>query len=366
MENNESDVAAIGKNDSVVIVNGELRKSNAIKVERCPWGCWDLEVRSVEKSIGKNILDAAALGEDDRPRYRVRTWSLIEIMNKFQPEDLAVLSSFMQALITMDSVSNELLTVVTGRPRIAAIADVGPSRLIIQHLRPICSSLGLTASAATVKKIERLCGEAEPHSDALMDLMRELQGRLRDELEAITFFSLTDRDANYYDKPRDGWLNIIARFPDIVLDVEEASKCLAFARYPAAVFHSVQIVERGLIEVGKFIGVADPLSGWTAVAKRLKQIVETKHDDRAAFEQANYPFIEQLQGTVEALKNAWRNKISHAHGKLTVMTADFSAEVAEDILYASRTFMRRLADGLPRPTPSSAFPPLPGPPSEEP
>jgi hypothetical protein len=51
---------------------------------------------------------------------------------------------------------------------------------------------------------------------------------------------------------------------------------------------------------------------------------------------------------VEALKNAWRNKISHAHGKLIVMTGEeFHPDVAEEILTATRAFMRRLAEGLP-------------------
>ena len=89
--------------------------------------------------------------------------------------------------------------------------------------------------------------------------------------------------------------------------------------YPAAVFHSIQIVEAGLIELGKFISVEDPKSGWTAVANKLKKIVSSKHEDRTKFERQNFEFIEQVKGTVEALKNAWRNKISHAEGKLLLM-----------------------------------------------
>jgi hypothetical protein len=103
--------------------------------------------------------------------------------------------------------------------------------------------------------------------------------------------------------------------------------------------------------LGTFIGVTDPHSGWTAVANRLQQIISTKHPARTDFERDNFPFIEQVQGTTEALKNAWRNKVSHAHGKLAVLTADFSSEVAEEILYATRAFMRRLADGLPQASP---------------
>jgi hypothetical protein len=93
--------------------------------------------------------------------------------------------------------------------------------------------------------------------------------------------------------------------------------------------------------------VQDPKSGWTAVSNELSKIVKKKYADLTQFEQQNFAFLEQIQGTVEALKNAWRNKIGHVQGRLTLMGKDFTPEIAEEILFASRAFMRRLADGLP-------------------
>ena len=178
-------------------------------------------------------------------------------------------------------------------------------------------------------------------------------------MAAANFMSLTSAEARYYSNPRDGWEAIIDRFPNTTSDIEEASKCFALSRYAATVFHSLQVVEIGLIELGTFLDVRDPLSGWTAVSKQLKRTIDKSRNDMTAFERDNFALIEQIQGTVEALKNAWRNKVSHAHGKLTVLTADFSQEIAEEILYASRGFMRRLVDGLPRPTPPMLIPPPP-------
>jgi hypothetical protein len=54
-----------------------------------------------------------------------------------------------------------------------------------------------------------------------------------------------------------------------------------------------------------------------------------------------------MHGATEALKSAWRNKISHAQGSLTLMTEDFSPDIAEEIMIASRSFMRRLATEMP-------------------
>jgi hypothetical protein len=210
-----------------------------------------------------------------------------------------------------------------------------------------CIELGLTLSAATTSKIQKLVAQPECEYARISPLAEELDGRLIDEMHTKLYIALSSEEAEYYVKPRDGWETIIARFPETVTDVEEARKCYALSRYSSAVFHSLQIIEAGLIELGTFLNVNDPKSGWTAVTQALQKVINKKHPDRSDFEKLNFDFLEQVQGTVEALKNAWRNKISHAQGRLLLMTKDFSPEIAEEILFASRAFMRRLADGLP-------------------
>jgi hypothetical protein len=63
---------------------------------------------------------------------------------------------------------------------------------------------------------------------------------------------------------------------------------------------------------------------------------------------ARTEFVEQMHGTVEALKNAWRNKISHAGAKLALIRSEFAPEIAEEIILATRAFMGRLAIELPQ------------------
>jgi hypothetical protein len=106
-------------------------------------------------------------------------------------------------------------------------------------------------------------------------------------------------------------------------------------------------MEIGLIELGKFMSIPDPKSGFTAVCNELRRVLDKKYDTLTEFEKANRPFFEQIYGTTEALKNAWRNKISHAQQKLVLLTVDFTPEVAEEILFATRAFMRRLAEDMP-------------------
>ena len=171
---------------------------------------------------------------------------------------------------------------------------------------------------------------------------------LMQELEAHAFLPIDPSKARYYLEPTRDWDEVIKRFPGAVLDIEEAGRCFALERHAAAVFHCMQILEHGLLALGEFMQLPDPKSGFTAVSNALQRIKEKKHVDLSDFEREHLAFFEQMNGSVQALKDAWRNKITHAQGKATLMTADFSHAVAEEIYFATRGFMRRFATELPK------------------
>jgi len=210
-----------------------------------------------------------------------------------------------------------------------------------------CIDLELGTSLATVRKIITVIDRPSSRWGDLYPLAEELRGRLIDEMESKSFWELSTRERQYYEQPRKGWDVVISRFPDSVTDIEEASKCFALSRYAAAVFHSLQVVEIGLIDLGRVIVATDPQTGWNATTKRLKEILAIKYPDRTPFQEQHSQFLEQISATIEVLKSAWRNKISHAQNSLILLTSDFTPEVAEEILLASRSFMRRLATEAP-------------------
>lgn len=218
---------------------------------------------------------------------------------------------------------------------------------IFRDFLQVCTDLNLIASAATIRRIVEVYENPNATYGQLREALRDLPTRLQDEMAAMVVFCLTAAESEHYENPRKGWEEIIARFPDGLMDIEEARKCFALGRYAGAVFHSLQVVETGLLDLGVFLKVPDPKSGWTAVSNALDQVIQKKHQNRSRFERKHFAFLEQVQGTVAALKNAWRNKVSHAQGKLTLLSPDFSPDVAEEILVATRAFMRRLAEGLP-------------------
>jgi hypothetical protein len=229
---------------------------------------------------------------------------------------------------------------------------LGRLRWHTKQLSEHCDQLPMTEKSvrtliAHLNKPDVMANWTQPALN-LQSSIADIQNRLRDELSLNLFFRLPQDKKRYFDEPLKGWEEAIKRFPEIISNVEEMSKCFALSRYAASVFHSVRAIESALIHLGKFIGVTDPLSGWTAVTSRLETlVVKTKHQDRPATYQACFGFLEQMHGVTEALKSAWRNKISHAQGSLTLMTEDFNPDIAEEIMIASRSFMRRLATEMP-------------------
>lgn len=170
---------------------------------------------------------------------------------------------------------------------------------------------------------------------------------LMGELEARVFVPVAPEKARYYREPTKDWEEIISHFEETVTDIEEASRCYALGRYAACVYHTMQIMEHGLLRFGVFMGVTDPKSGFTAVANSLQRILNKRYEERSDFERKHYSFFEQLNGSVQAMKNAWRNKIDHAQGVSILLTPDFTPDIALEIYMAVRGFMRRLATEMP-------------------
>ncbi len=269
-----------------------------------------------------------------------RLMSLLEIMQPFHAHTFLSLTRMMETVIRMPLGSH-----LDDEYRTAAQATFGDAA-------QMCAVYSFTASKISAEKILSLLSKKECPYEKFRELVGELQERIIDEMSPSRFFSLSDQEAEYYNNWSKGWKEIIDRFPGATTDIEEMHKCFGLSRYAAAVFHSVQVIEHALIELGVFLSVTDRKEGWVATSNELKRIATTEYKNRSQFENDNFTFIEQMHGLVEALKNAWRHKISHASGRLAVLSADFKPDTAEDIVSATRAFMRRLATDLePKPVP---------------
>jgi len=223
-------------------------------------------------------------------------------------------------------------------------------RMHLGKLSTDCAELPVTS--VKVKRILAVLDDPQMMailpSESIPKMLTDIQVGIEDELSTKLFFQLRPERAKMFNDPTDGWAEVLDKFHEARMDVEEMHKCYALSRYAGSVFHSVQTIECALLDLGTFLEVEDLKSGWTAVSNKLEKLTKMKFQDLSDKHQKNFAFIEQMQATVVALQRAWRNKISHAHGKLTLLTSEFAPDVAEEILMATRAFMRRLAGEIPK------------------
>lgn len=212
----------------------------------------------------------------------------------------------------------------------------------------LAETSGLMVTANLAKKSASNICDSKLSVEAVLPFVENLVNTLESECSTITFLRVDAEHTQYFEKPTKDWPEVITRFPNTQTDIEEMSKCFALDRYAASVFHSLAVVDHGLIELGEFLGVNNPKSGFTAVSNELKRIVSIEYSKLSDFQKKHIELFQQLQVTVEGLKTAWRNKISHVQGRLVIMTSDFMPDVAEEIYFATRSFMRRLATDLPK------------------
>lgn len=220
---------------------------------------------------------------------------------------------------------------------------------LLEELGTTCIDCDLSVTRSLVDKvIWALKDDKQTCSTGLLSqYLIELRNRFIDELSTKFFFQVGASRKTYFDAPTSGWEKVIERFPQAVGDVEEMNKCFALSRYAGAVFHSLLVVESGLIDLGKVMGVIDPKPGWDATSKKLSQLVNDGHGKYPSTMLIAFGVCEQINQSVQTMKHAWRNRVNHAAGRLVIMQSDFVPDIAEEIIVATRGFMRRLATDLP-------------------
>lgn len=175
--------------------------------------------------------------------------------------------------------------------------------------------------------------EARCTYDRLEIELRVLRETLEDELRETLIIHMPAGKAVYYFS--DASLlgeDVAAKFPDLVADIDEAGKCLAFGRATASVFHLMRVMETGVQELGKKLGVQFvDQKVWQNILDEVNKAIGAllrTDPDRAK--------LAELASLLFAVKLAWRNEVMHP--KATYTDAEATA-----ILHATKSFMGLLA-----------------------
>lgn len=203
---------------------------------------------------------------------------------------------------------------------------------------------GLTTTVAQIARVEENWNLYKK-VDLFAIQCQEILHRLEDELAERVLLMIPASVQSTYESPRADWDDCLKKLPNTADNIDEMNRCFAFGRYPASVFHSLLIAEAGLIALGKHIGVTNPKPGWDATSTQLEKICDA---GRKVYAYA-IPFntLEQINQAVQSMKLAWRNRVYHEAGRLIVLDPQFTEPQAQEIIVATRSFMRWIAGALP-------------------
>src|ERR1022692_1963559 len=104
-------------------------------------------------------------------------------------------------------------------------------------------------------------------------------------------------------------------FPSTLIDLEEASRCLAANRHTASVFHLMRVLEVALRELGRSLNdpTLDPKTNpsWERILHRCDVELAKSFTQRCAEWQADPGFYSEATANLRAVKVAWRNPTMH-------------------------------------------------------
>jgi hypothetical protein len=203
-------------------------------------------------------------------------------------------------------------------------------------------ALGMTGVQRAVGRLEVWLTDAASRTGLTRDQLNQLAGGLiqvviayGDELDGRKIFAMTPQYAHYYSP--EGPLfgdEVFNAFPDANGDIAEAGKCLALGCGTACVMHLMRALEVGLKAVAKEFGIEDKNDWGTYLREIEKELKarETAGKKRSVDEQ----FYADASAQLGNLKVAYRNPTMH-------VGSDYSEDRAEEILVATRAFLRHLA-----------------------
>jgi hypothetical protein len=171
-----------------------------------------------------------------------------------------------------------------------------------------------------------------------LSLIADIDQRVQDELDGTIFFHIPELYADYVTKPTDGWDEMIEAFPSSIVNIEEASKCLALDRGTACVFHLMRVMESALRVLAKALGILYAPS-WESYLTQIDSRVQQKYKKKGIKWKRDEPFFRDASAHLHSVKAAWRNPTMH-------IVRDYTPEQAEEIYGAVRTFVRHLATQL--------------------
>jgi hypothetical protein len=233
--------------------------------------------------------------------------------------------------------------------------------VVIEQLEDIkkhCNTLGLeTSSHFLDHHLRQLRWEPKLEWEKLVSIISDFNVIFTSQLSESTFFYVLPHRGPYYSEGQKigrtigEVLESSAPFPDARNDLREAGNCFAFERFTACVYHLMRAAEFGLVSVAKSVGVPEERwNSWESIIRGINTVLKAEESTKPIGWQERREKYSDLCSWFTAIKNGWRNPVSH-------VPRTYSEGTAKDMFSVLRTLFDHLnKQGIAQtPMPSAAI-----------
>ena len=250
-----------------------------------------------------------------------RLWSLWDMLIVTATSFVRVVTALEQVRLLSEGSKNELLDDIIRENAFKHLTDI----------YNLSVGLDAKATALAAERTVKTLNEPETTVDQLGRANGEIFSRFQDELRGRSFIFLALARAPHFDTSKPPFGKAVDdAFPSASEDISEASKCLAFERSTAVVFHLMRAMEIAVQALASGLGVANVEREWGKLLSDISSKIEAmpKGERRDAWS-ASHSHLYHV-------KQAWRN--STMHPKKT-----YTEDESKAVFDAVGSFMRHLA-----------------------
>jgi hypothetical protein len=202
----------------------------------------------------------------------------------------------------------------------------------------IQESLPSAGFPRTIEAAHKLAAQANIQGCTYNELLLRVQD-VREALESELFTQLLISIPTFkavYCNRQDGFGEDAAKaFPSTIIDMRDAGNCYAAGFDTACVFHSMRVLEKGLVALAK--GLQVPLSNenWGKMLDGLEKVIgeiaklPTKDNPTKP---TDLQFYSEAVKEFRYFKDAWRNHVMHACTRYTAQEARKIMEHVQDFM----------------------------------
>jgi len=265
------------------------------------------------RAVGRGLVDLP------------RALSLLELMERFDPDFLAVLLWIVQHAAELETGQEISVEYDRRRDKTAAkagiqhmIADLGPSSKPVFWSRRDKDMLAWVKDRAKehgmrsiYKECERVLGRpGKMDAHATFPRLRDC---IFDDLEEIPLLRLDPKKAEYFDADQPFGETVADRFEKAAGDIHSAARCRALEMPTATVFHLMRTMELVLRELARVLKAPSPIAGdrnWGMILRNVRTAIDAR-----TWRKGERQFYDGAHGLLGGVKNAWRDECMHVDAK---------------------------------------------------